>query len=90
MDMDMSMTMTSTATSTGAMSSSTSMGGMDMGGMDMGGMGMGGMDMDMGTGSCKVSMLWNWNTIDACKPQQPTYQPPKHPKQNKKSKTGGY
>ncbi|EYE97973.1 high-affinity Cu transporter CTR3 [Aspergillus ruber CBS 135680] len=22
--------------------------------------------MDMGTGSCKVSMLWNWNTIDAC------------------------
>ncbi|OJJ86996.1 high-affinity Cu transporter CTR3 [Aspergillus glaucus CBS 516.65] len=29
-------------------------------------MDMGGMDMDMGTGSCKVSMLWNWDTIDAC------------------------
>lgn len=27
--------------------------------MDMGG-------MDMGSGECKVSMLWNWNTIDAC------------------------
>ncbi|KAK8212990.1 Ctr copper transporter [Phyllosticta paracitricarpa] len=22
--------------------------------------------MDMGSGSCKISMLWNWNTIDAC------------------------
>ncbi|MCJ1462712.1 Copper Transporter integral membrane protein that functions in high affinity copper transport [Pseudocyphellaria aurata] len=26
------------------------------------------MDMDMGMGgsSCKISMLWNWNTVDAC------------------------
>ncbi|PYI15161.1 Ctr copper transporter [Aspergillus violaceofuscus CBS 115571] len=24
------------------------------------------MDMDMGTGSCQISMLWNWTTIDAC------------------------
>ncbi|KEQ86895.1 Ctr-domain-containing protein [Aureobasidium pullulans EXF-150] len=30
--------------------------------MDMGGA----MDMDMGMGSCKISMMWNWNTIDAC------------------------
>lgn len=22
--------------------------------------------MDMGNGDCKVSMMWNWNTIDAC------------------------
>ncbi|PLB45569.1 copper transporter [Aspergillus steynii IBT 23096] len=28
-------------------------------------MDMGGMDHDMG-GSCQISMLWNWNTIDAC------------------------
>ncbi|KAJ6138011.1 hypothetical protein N7471_004497 [Penicillium samsonianum] len=42
----------STATSTGsaAMASST---GMDMSGMDMG-------------NSCKISMLWNWYTVDAC------------------------
>ncbi|THZ06626.1 Ctr-domain-containing protein [Aureobasidium pullulans] len=26
----------------------------------------GAMDMDMGMGSCKISMMWNWNTIDAC------------------------
>ncbi|KAL2065078.1 hypothetical protein VTL71DRAFT_4218 [Oculimacula yallundae] len=24
------------------------------------------MAMDMGTGKCKISMLWNWNTIDSC------------------------
>ncbi|THY38697.1 Ctr-domain-containing protein [Aureobasidium pullulans] len=30
--------------------------------MDMGGA----MDMDMGMNSCKISMMWNWNTIDAC------------------------
>ncbi|KAI8628998.1 putative high affinity copper protein [Xylariaceae sp. FL1651] len=23
-------------------------------------------DMDMMTGSCRISMLWNWETIDAC------------------------
>ncbi|KAI0105982.1 Ctr-domain-containing protein [Daldinia grandis] len=29
--------------------------------------GMGGMgDGDTQTGECKISMLWNWNTIDAC------------------------
>ncbi|OJJ59865.1 hypothetical protein ASPSYDRAFT_57378 [Aspergillus sydowii CBS 593.65] len=31
--------------------------------MDMGGMDMGGGD---GGAQCVVSMLWNWNTIDAC------------------------
>ncbi|GAA5826892.1 hypothetical protein JCM5353_004475 [Sporobolomyces roseus] len=25
-----------------------------------------GMSMDMGAGACKISMIWNWNTIDAC------------------------
>ena len=49
--MDMGSSMTMTATSTGGMSSSTSS---SMGGM--GGMDMGGMSMDMGTGSCKVSV----------------------------------
>ncbi|KAG4428365.1 hypothetical protein IFR05_016147 [Cadophora sp. M221] len=24
------------------------------------------MDMDMGMGDCKISMLWNWNTVDSC------------------------
>ncbi|KAI9924726.1 Copper Transporter integral membrane protein that functions in high affinity copper transport [Aspergillus wentii] len=72
MDMDMGtmtgmstmtgMTMTASSTASSALSSSTSS--MDMGGMDMGGMDMGGMDMGMG--GCQVSMLWNWNTIDAC------------------------
>ncbi|SPO46771.1 related to copper transport protein [Moesziomyces antarcticus] len=28
--------------------------------------GMGGMDGGMGGASCKISMLWNWYTIDAC------------------------
>ncbi|KAJ9301895.1 hypothetical protein DTO271G3_761 [Paecilomyces variotii] len=41
-----------TSTASAAMSSST-------------GMNMGSMSMDMG-GDCKVSMLWNWDTIDAC------------------------
>ncbi|GAK65997.1 copper-transporter-like protein [Moesziomyces antarcticus] len=27
---------------------------------------MGGMDGGMGGASCKISMLWNWYTIDAC------------------------
>ncbi|KAJ5514524.1 hypothetical protein N7463_004076 [Penicillium fimorum] len=50
MDMD-GMTMPmATSTSSAAMASST---GMKMGGMSMG-------------GSCKISMLWNWYTIDAC------------------------
>ncbi|QKX60978.1 uncharacterized protein TRUGW13939_08124 [Talaromyces rugulosus] len=49
---------------------------MDMGSMTMGSAtttasaamsSMTGMsDMDMGGGSCKISMLWNWDTIDAC------------------------
>ncbi|GAA6004938.1 uncharacterized protein JCM10292_002568 [Rhodotorula paludigena] len=34
--------------------------GMDMGGMDMGG------GSDSGMPACKISMLWNWTTIDAC------------------------
>lgn len=52
--MSMSMSMSSTGTATAPMSTGTS--------MDMD---MGGMSHDMG-GSCKMSMLWNWNTIDAC------------------------
>ncbi|KAL5359344.1 Ctr copper transporter family-domain-containing protein [Aspergillus floccosus] len=52
MTMDMA---TATATES-PMSTSTSHMGMDMD-MDMGGMHM---------SSCKISMLWNWNTIDAC------------------------
>ncbi|GAA6019607.1 hypothetical protein JCM11491_002821 [Sporobolomyces phaffii] len=36
-----------------------------MSGMDMGSShSMSGMDMS--EGSCKISMIWNWNTIDAC------------------------
>ncbi|KAL6237372.1 Ctr copper transporter family-domain-containing protein [Aspergillus navahoensis] len=31
--------------------------------MDMGGMGMGGGDSGA---QCVISMLWNWNTVDAC------------------------
>ncbi|GAA5951858.1 hypothetical protein JCM3765_003139 [Sporobolomyces pararoseus] len=43
---------------------------MDHSGMDMGhstssaSSSMSGMDMS--EGSCKISMIWNWNTIDAC------------------------
>lgn len=37
----------------------------DHSGMDMGGGHSMGGGMGMG-GSCKISMLWNWNTIDAC------------------------
>ncbi|KAI0595465.1 Ctr-domain-containing protein [Biscogniauxia sp. FL1348] len=51
MTMDMSSTATATAASA-ATSTSMPMG-MDMGGSDAG-------------PSCKISMLWNWNTIDAC------------------------
>ncbi|KAI0885904.1 Ctr copper transporter family-domain-containing protein [Annulohypoxylon maeteangense] len=53
MSMSMSMDMSSTATATAAASTSTGSS-MDMSGMSMGG------------DSCKISMLWNWNTIDAC------------------------
>ncbi|KAI5365852.1 putative Ctr copper transporter [Septoria linicola] len=42
---------TATTTSSGGMPTSTAM---SMGGMDMGG------------NACKISMLWNWNTIDSC------------------------
>ncbi|OTB01287.1 hypothetical protein M426DRAFT_323561 [Hypoxylon sp. CI-4A] len=59
MTMDMSTTMASaTATTTSAVAATTtamSMGGMDMGSMDMG-----------DEHACKISMLWNWNTVDAC------------------------
>ncbi|CAG8908517.1 unnamed protein product [Penicillium egyptiacum] len=41
---------TATSTASASMASST---GMDMGGMHMG-------------NSCKISMLWNWYTVDAC------------------------
>ncbi|PKX98295.1 high-affinity Cu transporter CTR3 [Aspergillus novofumigatus IBT 16806] len=53
----MTMAMSASSTASAAMStgSAHSMGGMDMGGMDMGGM-----------HSCKISMLWNWYTIDSC------------------------
>ncbi|KAF9696543.1 hypothetical protein EKO04_005523 [Ascochyta lentis] len=44
--------MTQTATGTAAMASST-------------GMSMGGDSMSMG-GGCKISMLWNWYTVDSC------------------------
>ncbi|KAI8939081.1 hypothetical protein NX059_004920 [Plenodomus lindquistii] len=50
--MDMA-AMTATATSMAPMASSTGMAGHDMGGMDM-------------MGGCKISMLWNWNTVDTC------------------------
>ncbi|GAA5830298.1 hypothetical protein JCM3766R1_002859 [Sporobolomyces carnicolor] len=41
---------------------------MDHSGMDMGSsMSSSSMSgMDMSEGSCKISMIWNWNTIDAC------------------------
>ncbi|KZM23494.1 Copper Transporter integral membrane protein that functions in high affinity copper transport [Ascochyta rabiei] len=44
--------MTQTATGTAAMASNT-------------GMSMGGGGMNMG-GGCKISMLWNWYTVDSC------------------------
>ncbi|KAI2469529.1 Ctr copper transporter family-domain-containing protein [Annulohypoxylon bovei var. microspora] len=49
----MMMDMPSSTTTTAAAATSTSM---SMGGMDMGGDGH----------SCKISMLWNWDTVDAC------------------------
>ncbi|GIJ99190.1 copper transporter integral membrane protein that functions in high affinity copper transport [Aspergillus viridinutans] len=57
----MTMAMSATSTVSAAMStgSSHSMSGMG----DMGG--MGGMD-GMHSSSCKISMLWNWYTIDSC------------------------
>lgn len=52
--MTMSMDMSSTATATGTAAAASSTASMDM-------------DMDMGSGnSCKISMLWNWNTVDSC------------------------
>ncbi|CRL17146.1 Ctr copper transporter [Penicillium camemberti] len=50
MDMDGMTMATATSTASAATASSTAM---DMSGMDMG-------------GSCKISMLWNWYTVDAC------------------------
>ncbi|GAA5836339.1 hypothetical protein JCM11251_001467 [Rhodosporidiobolus azoricus] len=38
---------------------------MDMSGMDHGGMDMGG-DSGSTEAACKISMLWNWYTVDAC------------------------
>ncbi|KAI1384204.1 Ctr-domain-containing protein [Hypoxylon trugodes] len=56
--MSMSMTMpTSTATATASSAAATTTAAMSMSGTDMG----------MGDShSCKISMLWNWNTVDAC------------------------
>ncbi|KAI1414999.1 Ctr-domain-containing protein [Hypoxylon sp. FL1857] len=48
---DMTMDMpTATTTATAVTSTAMSMGNMT----------------DMGMGGCKISMLWNWNTVDAC------------------------
>ncbi|KAI1097744.1 Ctr copper transporter family-domain-containing protein [Jackrogersella minutella] len=52
--MSMTMSMSSTATGTSAAPTSTGMS-MDMGGSSTG-----------GTNACKISMLWNWYTIDSC------------------------
>ncbi|KAI1452826.1 Ctr-domain-containing protein [Annulohypoxylon moriforme] len=55
MSMTMSMDMSSMATAAATAAASTATGSsMDMSGMSMGG------------DSCQISMLWNWNTIDAC------------------------
>ncbi|KAF9776707.1 hypothetical protein IL306_005100 [Fusarium sp. DS 682] len=55
MNHDMHMTgMPSTGTITMDMASATASAAMDMG-----------MDHGMGN-SCKISMLWNWNTVDSC------------------------
>ncbi|KAI6082481.1 Ctr copper transporter family-domain-containing protein [Hypoxylon rubiginosum] len=59
-DMTMSMSATST-TMDMASSTATSAAAATTSSMSMGG--MGGMDM---SSPCKISMLWNWNTIDAC------------------------
>ncbi|KAJ5095708.1 hypothetical protein NUU61_005064 [Penicillium alfredii] len=55
MDDSMGTMSMSMPTSTASSAMHTGMSGMDMGGMDMG-----------GGSSCQISMLWNWNTIDAC------------------------
>ncbi|THY27197.1 Ctr-domain-containing protein [Aureobasidium pullulans] len=60
MDISMAMATTTSMDMAGMVSSAptaSSTASMDMGGA---------MDMDMGMGSCKISMMWNWNTIDAC------------------------
>lgn len=44
--------------SSASMPANTGTAGMSMGGMDHGG--------GHGGSSCKISMLWNWNTIDSC------------------------
>lgn len=54
MDMSMSGMDMGTATSTAVMASATGMSG------------MGGMNMDSGAHACKISMLWNWDTLDTC------------------------
>ncbi|KAK2756958.1 Copper Transporter integral membrane protein that functions in high affinity copper transport [Arachnomyces sp. PD_36] len=71
MDMDMGSTATMnhesmmhmTTTASAAMASATDMAMDGMAGMDHSS--HGGMDMGESAG-CKVSMLWNWYTIDAC------------------------
>lgn len=65
--MDMSMSMSATATATSAlmsMASGTAAAAAEHSGSSMGGgHSMGGMSMGSG---CKISMLWNWYTIDSC------------------------
>ncbi|KAL1848560.1 copper transporter complex subunit Ctr4 [Paecilomyces lecythidis] len=56
----MAMSTTSTGMAMGSMTSTASAAMSSSTGMDMSG-----MSMDMSS-DCKVSMLWNWDTIDAC------------------------
>ncbi|GAD92462.1 Ctr copper transporter family protein [Paecilomyces variotii No. 5] len=56
----MAMSTTSTGMAMGSMTSTASAAMSSSTGMDMGG-----MSMDTSS-DCKVSMLWNWDTIDAC------------------------
>ncbi|KAI9678221.1 MAG: Copper Transporter integral membrane protein that functions in high affinity copper transport [Caeruleum heppii] len=53
-----SMVMTSSATAAAAAAAATGSPAAMGGGMDMGG--------GKGPGACKISMLWNWYTIDSC------------------------
>ncbi|KAI2626124.1 Ctr copper transporter family-domain-containing protein [Hypomontagnella submonticulosa] len=66
MSMDTSMSMptpTAMSTAMSGMSSATATSAAPAATSSMSMPGMGGMSMG---GSCKISMLWNWNTVDAC------------------------
>ncbi|KAI5265942.1 Ctr-domain-containing protein [Aureobasidium subglaciale] len=60
MSMSTSTAMASTTTSMGGMAGMTSSAPMTSATSSMD------MDTDVGMGACKISMMWNWNTIDAC------------------------